>query len=381
MSVATAHTMRGDSGVADWPRITLAEAADVLRHWGFADARPTLDWHSPRPLSAAAIAVLGAGPMFIKRHPVAVRTVTQLEEEHAFMRHLRERGVPVARVLAAPDGRTACTVAEWTYEIHALGLGLDLYRDAVSWSPFLCAAHARAAGVALGRLHAAAAGYAAAPRTATLLVANDRLMSAARPLEDLGEWLPTRAALAAYLSAHDWRRDIGAAIAPWHAAYRAVRPRLAPLWTHNDFHGSNLLWSAADAAARVTTVFDFGLCDRTTAVFDLATAIERNTIPWLDIHEGHTADAHFAMVTELLAGYCSERALTALERAALVALLPIVHVEFALSEIDYFHGITGSRANADLAYHAFLIGHCRWFESREGRALLAHVEHLLQDTT
>jgi Ser/Thr protein kinase RdoA (MazF antagonist) len=381
MSVATAHTMRGDSGAADWPRLTVAEAADLLRHWGFADARPALDWHSPRPLSAAAIAVLSEGSLFIKRHPVTVRSVAQLEEEHAFMRHVRERGAPVPRVLSATDGRTAHTAGAWTYEIHELGAGCDLYRDAVSWSPFLLPAHARAAGAALGRLHAAAAGFAAAPRTATLLVANDRLMRAPQPLEALAAWLPTRPALNAYLRAQDWRRDLGAAIAPWAAGFRERRPRLAPLWTHNDWHGSNLLWSGADAAARVTTVFDFGLCDRTTAVFDLATAIERNTIPWLDIHEGRRGEADLAMVTELLAGYGSERALTAPERAALVAGLPIVHVEFALSEIDYFHGITGSRDNADLAYHAFLIGHCRWFESREGRALLAHVTARLAAAT
>jgi Ser/Thr protein kinase RdoA (MazF antagonist) len=374
MSVATAHTMRGDLGAADWPRLTPAEAQNILRLWGFSDPPVQLEWHSPRPLSAAAIAVFGEGSVFIKRHPVAVRSVAQLEEEHAFMRHLRERGAPVCRVLTATDGRTARTAGAFTYEIHERGAGFDLYRDAVSWSPFLERAHARAAGAALARLHASAEGFAAVPRTATLLVANDRLMSAARPLEALDRWQQRRPALKNYLLEQDWERDIGAAIAPWAAGYRALRPELAPLWTHNDWHSSNLLWSGVDAMAQVTTVFDFGLCDATTAVFDLATAIERNTIPWLDIHEGRPAEADLGMVTELLAGYQRDRALTALERAALVAVLPIVHVEFALSEIDYFYGVTGSRANADLAYHAFLLGHCRWFESRAGRALLAHIE-------
>ena len=57
-------------------------------------------------------------------------------------------------------------------------------------------------------------------------------------------------------------------------------PGLAPLWTHNDWHASNLLWSSREPHAEVASILDFGLSDRTSAVYDLATAIERNTIPW-----------------------------------------------------------------------------------------------------
>ncbi|HMD75021.1 MAG TPA: hypothetical protein VKG05_14260, partial [Steroidobacteraceae bacterium] len=69
---------------------------------------------------------------------------------------------------------------------------------------------------------------------------------------------------------------------------------------------------------------------------------------------------------------------TAIERAALPAILPIVHLGFALTEIDYFHGITHSPENADLAYRGFLLGHCEWFLQPEGRALLDHVSRRLQ---
>jgi Ser/Thr protein kinase RdoA (MazF antagonist) len=129
----------------------------------------------------------------------------------------------------------------------------------------------------------------------------------------------------------------------------------------------------------VQTVLDFGLSDRTTAVYDLATAIERNTIPWLDIHQGAAAAADLAQVSGLLNGYLGARPLSAEERAALVAVLPLVHVGYALTEIDYFHGTTRSAANADLAYHGYLLGHCAWFESVQGRALLDHVRRELQE--
>ena len=58
-------------------------------------------------------------------------------------------------------------------------------------------------------------------------------------------------------------------------------PALPPLWTHNDLHASNLLWSDASDDAQATAIIDFGLADRTNAVHDLAHAIERNIVEWL----------------------------------------------------------------------------------------------------
>jgi len=47
---------------------------------------------------------------------------------------------------------------------------------------------------------------------------------------------------------------------------------LDPLWTHNDFHASNLFWSDTSPNARATSVIDFGLADRTNVVYDIAQA-------------------------------------------------------------------------------------------------------------
>ena len=43
-----------------------------------------------------------------------------------------------------------------------------------------------------------------------------------------------------------------------------------------------------------------------------------------------------------------------------------MHVDFALSEVEYFHAITRSRANADVAYDTFLRGHAAWFGTPPG---------------
>jgi len=378
MTVAFVHSMRGGPAPADWPPLALDEIREVLNQAGIAHTSAQLLWHSPRPLSAAAIIDLNDRRLFVKRHHQSVRTVAQLREEHGFIAHLQSRGISVSRVIRSADGDSAVACGSWTYEIHADGDGLDLYRDAMSWSPFTSRGHAQSAGRALASLHEAARTYTAPPRATQLLVSNAALINAPDPLAQLRAMLERRPALRDYLQRRDWQSELSGAIAPFHARYLQLAPQLETLWTHNDWHASNLLWSDASASASVQSILDFGLSDRSSAVYDLATAIERNTIPWLAIHEGLPGAADLALVSGLLDGYLAVRRLSAPERAALAAILPIVHVGFAVTEIDYFHGITHAPDNADLAYREFLLGHCAWFLQPEGRALLEHVNERLR---
>ncbi|MEV0911777.1 hypothetical protein [Streptomyces hokutonensis] len=57
------------------------------------------------------------------------------------------------------------------------------------------------------------------------------------------------------------------------------------------------------------------------------------------------------------------------ESKALPALLPLVHAEFALSELGYFHGVTRSAENSRLAYE-YYVGPAEWFAGEGGRRLL-----------
>lgn len=370
MSVETVHSMTGDAAAPDWPHLTTEDIATVALAFELERHAPRIAWHSPRPLSAAAIADLGGRRLFFKRHHRLLRTAPELAEEHRFIAHLRSRGARVARVLSARTGATAFAWGEWTYEVHELGAGVDAYRDAASWTPFLSEAHAHAAGRALGRLHRAARGYSAPPRSAHVLVSNDDIIRCEDPLARIERLCLQRPALGRYLGGRPWRRQLREAILPFHGEYLRFAHSLQPLWTHNDWHASNLLWSAYDSSASVTTILDFGLSDRTSAVYDLATAVERNVIPWLDIHAGERRPSHLVLARLLIEGYLDIAPLTPLERRALLAILPIVHVGYALAEIEYFEEITRSSSNAELAYEAFLLGHCHWFMTAEGRELL-----------
>lgn len=365
---SSSHRVQGlnnDEVAADWPPISAADIAWLRQHYPQLDERSQPHWHSPRPLSAAAIVNGANGAVFVKRHHHSVRSAACLEEEHHFIAHLAAAGVPVVQVLPAADGHTAAEHGEWTFELHAIGVGEDLYRDAVSWSLLTDVAQAREGGRTLAQLHRAAASYHAPQRSTHVLVARDDLIRADDPIAAIKAELHERPGLARYLARIPWEAQLQRDVLPWHAGL-AERLRDEPrLWAHNDWHVSNLLWRDG----QISTVLDFGLASPTSALFDLATAIERNAVAWLELERGMEA-VRIDIALALLDGYRQVLPLSAARVHLLADLLPMVHFDFALSEVEYFEGVTGSTANADVAWQPFMLGHPAWFHSAPGQALL-----------
>ncbi|MGD0831862.1 MAG: phosphotransferase, partial [Terracidiphilus sp.] len=163
-------------------------------------------------------------------------------------------------------------------------------------------------------------------------------------------------------------------LAPFHEELKPLSPSLEPLWTHNDFHASNLFWSDTSDAARAVAVIDFGLADRTNAVHDLAQAIERNIVEWLELREVIEVPLHLDHLEALLNGYESVRPLSNEEAAAIAPMTALCHAEFALTEADYFLGILHSKEKARVASADYLVGHARWFRSAGGRKILDAIE-------
>ncbi|MBD9504286.1 phosphotransferase [Pseudomonas sp. PDM23] len=376
MTKRLSHGMGLEPVEPDWPALTEAEVASLLEDFPQAGANAHLTWHSPRPFSAAALVETDGGPLFVKRHHPGVRSATALAEEHAFLDHLARRGAPVAQVLRDSHGYSAIARNGWTYEVHRKAKGLDLYRDALSWTPFQHNAHAFAAGVALARLHHAAEGFDAPARSTDVLFSNLSLFGAEDPIAAIEATLLQAPALAEYLQARPWQETLSELHLPLQRHLLPYLGRQPALWTHNDWHASNLLWNEDSRQAQVVSILDFGLSDRTFALFDLTTAIERNLVPWLELDQGRAAVADLDGLDALLQGYASVRPLSRDDLLALTALLPLVHADFALSEIGYFHGLLGSEENASLAYDNYLIGHTRWFQGSEGQRLLNHLRQL-----
>ncbi len=366
--------MDGSLVEADWPPLTLDEVRALLGMFACCGDPVEILSVSPRPFSAAGVVATNGGRVFIKRHHRSVRDGKGLLEEHRFTAHLRAHGAPVPRVHATASGETAIESGEWTYEVHEVPVGVDLYEDAISWTPFFCAAHAHSAGQALARLHLASQDFTEPRRKPRPLVAGFTIFADPDPGTAMNEYLCARPALREDQDAHSGCEQALALLAPYHAELLPLLPALPLLWTHNDLHASNLFWSDNGTDAQATAIIDFGLADRTNAVHDLAQAIERNIVEWLALVQypegGESAPIHLDHLLALLEGYDSVRPFSSEEAAALAPMTALCHAEFALSEADYFLGVLHSPEKARVASIDYLVGHARWFRGPGGQTLL-----------
>jgi Ser/Thr protein kinase RdoA (MazF antagonist) len=369
-----AHGMDGTLVEPDWAPLTLEELRALLDHFPALGEPVQILSHSPRPFSAAGVVESQSGKVFAKRHHHSVRDREGLLEEHRFMQHLLSRNAAVPRVLESASSQTAIELGEWTYEVHEVPEGADLYCDAISWTPFFTADHAHEAGVALARLHEASSGFAAPRRAPRPLVASLTIFAAEEPAAELANYLAARPALAGHEAVRSCAMQALQLLAPFHADLKPLLAALPSLWTHNDLHASNLFWSDESGAAHATAVIDFGLADRSCAVHDLAQAIERNIVEWLFLvnhpAQPESVPVHFDHLRALLAGYQSVRPLAPEEAAALAPMTALCHAEFALTEADYYLGALHSEENARVAYDDYLVGHAWWFHTDKGRELL-----------
>jgi Ser/Thr protein kinase RdoA (MazF antagonist) len=370
---AKTHGLDGTLVVPDWPPLTLNEVRGLLRYYPSLGTPAKLLSFSPRPFSAASVVATQNQQVFVKRHYWTVRDTIGLREEHRFMAHLRAKGAAVPQVFASRSGETAIKLGEWVYEVHETPRGADLYEDAISWTPFRSVSHAHSAGQALARLHRSSRGFEAPARKLRALVAGFTFFASQKPVEEFDRYVAARPALREYLRGRTCRDEALSLLAPFHSELLPLLPALPPLWTHNDFHSSNLLWSDVSAHARAVAVIDFGLCDRTNAVHDLAHAIERNIVGWLSLVDDPSrpedVPVHRDHLLALLDGYEAECPLSREESLALAPMTALCHAEFALSETDYFLSVLHSEDKARMACEGYLVSHARWFRG-PGRKLL-----------
>lgn len=373
-TVTKSHGLDGTLVDPDWPPLALDEFRKLLRRYPGCDGPIEIVSVSPRPLSAASVVAVNNRRVFVKRHHRSVRDREGLREEHRLIAHLRANDAPVPEVLTTETSETALEEGEWTYEVHETPAGVDVYQDELSWTPFHSVAHARSAGQMLARLHEAALGFHAPRRKPQPLVASFTIFAADDPSAAIKRYISARPALANDAATQHDSRFALELLSPFHAELLPFLSSLKPLWTHNDWHASNLFWSDASEDSHATSIFDFGLADRTNAVHDLAHAIERNIVEWLALPEepahGGRVPVHFGHLHALLDGYEEVRPLSDEEAAALAPMTALCHAEFALTEADYFLGVLHSDARARVATGRYLVGHAQWFRNSAGQELL-----------
>ena len=134
----------------------------------------------------------------------------------------------------------------------------------------------------------------------------------------------------------------------------------APL--HGDWQTNNLFFDG-DA---LSAVIDFHQADYAPRLLDLAVAVERNCFFWNRIAEGETEAHDLRHAGLLVEAYHGRSPLTEAERAALPDVLAACQFEYGISFLDYYWGIERDREKADWAWHTYVLGHARWWQSPAG---------------
>lgn len=373
------HGMGTNLEVKDWQPVHHADLLHLQQYYPILQGQLTIIWHSPRPFSSACMVRNGAQDYLIKRSHCSFRSVQDLLEEHAFIGHLAKQGIAVAHLYKHLQGSTALQLGQWVYEIQQKIVGVDCYVDRPSWTTFIYPHHAWGAGQSMARLHQAAQCYAVGQgRTSKLLLANQRLIEQPNVLHALQQRIAESHVLAQYFAEQPLSKTFLQHLQDWHQPLQAPLAALAKIWTHNDLHASNFIWSDTSSTASIAAVIDFGLCDLCSAAYDIATTIERNFFDWFALSQSDAIAIDYAGLAALLNGYLHQSN-DHPQLLILPQLLPVVHLDFALYELEYFLLISQNLTHAKAA-HAYLVEHLCWFTRAEGQAFLARLQHLIQET-
>ncbi|GBR67553.1 phosphotransferase enzyme family protein [Gluconobacter kanchanaburiensis] len=362
----------------DWPALADPEVRRVLSHFPLPAPARQVVWHGRRPFSSTGVVSLENGSrVFVKRHDHCLRNATALAEEHRFIAHLSGRGIPVGQTWRTTDGQAALDFNGSAYEVFSIMPGHDLYETVQSWEPFHNIRHAFSAGLHLGQLHEAARSFDAPARPSSRpLLSTFEVITSPDLMAGLNCWIPQQSGLAEALTRHFWRKDIPAALLKFHERLKPHLSEIQPRWGHGDWHPSNLFWDDTGPDAQICGILDFGMSDQTCAAYDLAVAIERSAIEWL--RPENDCPVAFDRLDAFLRGYQTRYTISDTERSLVSLFLPLVHVEYALSEVAYYETLVHDQNGVKAAYTDYLLGHAHWFSSPSGQKMLDWLEQTLK---
>lgn len=371
--------------VQRWPDIDLPEATTVLAALTGTVHASSIVAHSARPTASSSLVRSDHGTIFVKRYARSVRDVETIAPYHRFAAYLTDRGISTPRFLhfasdnaqglhVDPRSDTVAVIGDMAYEAYPVASGEDRYTKALSWDPPKTLDEARKLGAFVAAMNRVSVGFDEAALKANGMTNRFGLFAQHDVDAALETWLAQRPAVTAYLtmSGRDLTRD-AQVVQPYASRIASRYSALPSSWTHGDPHISNFLWSGTGP----TAVFDFGLSDRNTALFDLAMLLERHSIQWLDVMDGHEEACRPDVAKALIEGYCSVRPLSDDEKAILPDMLAISQAEAGLNWIGYYMNGTHRHSDADWCYDTCFLGHTRWFSTNPGRALLDSIREYL----
>jgi Ser/Thr protein kinase RdoA (MazF antagonist) len=328
-----------------------------------------------RPYSATSLFRTERGDYFLKKRSAAWRSNEDILWEHRVIRHLRDFGFPTPKLHENSRGSTLTEMDGFYYELFDRAEGEDLYRGTHTWTPFDRCEHAREAGIMLGRFHRTLEDFDAAGRP-PLGVPPLEPMRARFDLalnsdlaESLGSRIDKSPVLSGFFDCIDWQKEVVPLYEEFHRKFLSAGPPPAPWVTHGDWHANNLFFEED----KIVSVIDFHLTDISFRLYDLAVALDRNGILWLDILSGKKDALRYDILENLINGYRRIFPLEKGEVPQLQSLLPLHQLDLALSNIEYYSGVEKNWERAQWAYRVYLLEHARYYRTPEGERLLEFI--------
>lgn len=363
----------GHASPRTWPVMTEADRKSLLPFYPILSDATHISHHSPRPFSSACIFSGPSGRYFIKRHDCRVKDETSLLEEHYLVHWLANKSFHVEQHLENVEGKTVTRCDDWIYELAYASPENDLYHNVQSWEGWKTPAQAHAAGDALAQLHILLKDFDAPPRVSPQLVSNMEILRHDNFPSALDNALGHLSSPQDNLRHHPLYVEAREVFVGFHQKLQPLLSYHKPCWGHGDWHGSNLMWRGVGDDAKPVSIFDFGMADRSSILFDLAVAIERSMVTWL-APEMDQWQVRYAALEAFLTGYVAQHPLCRGALRALAAILPLCHIHFALSEYRYYAKLLHDKYSAKAAFETYFIGHACWFQTAPGQALLRYIE-------
>lgn len=355
---------------AFWSPLAREELAEICTHFSGIGVFESEVRPGGRPLTRSALVQAANGPFFVKWRSRQTLSAEGVAAEHRLIHDLRAAGFPTPELMTTAEGLTALPWAEGWVEVQACAGGDDRYAGRHTWQPFLSVADARAVGRSLAALHRLAANlHAPAGIDRGYPAVTPRLLSGPFPGSDPRAWSPDPEVQAFLAARPSWLEGVLLLEPEWNGV-AADLTAFAAHWIHGDPQANNHFFNGE----AVSAVIDFHLAGVAPRLLDLAIALDRNGLMWLEIMAGQTKAWDEPSLRGLLGGYDP---LTPAEASLLPRLLTLAQVDFALSLLTYYLSVERSETRAAWAWDVFIVGHAQWHASPEGQRFRAELKKII----
>jgi len=354
-----------------WPEISEQELRTVFSAYSKLGEFRKIRFQSSRPLSAACIVDTTKGSFFVKRNSISIRSKQDWEYEHRMIESLDKDLISfeIPEICKTLDGETVYQLGESLYEVQTTGIGKDIYRTAHTWSPLQSVDHAREIGRSLADLHNAIqkSGFKET-RNPPYQKARFEIFYAEDPALFLESYLHRIPNFETLQGSEGFAEKVLNVYREFFT--KPEEERSIPIQvTHSDPQASNFFWEDGKAVCLI----DFHLANCNNYLYDLAVAVDRNCIYWLDLlagkREAYSLEGALAILEEY-ARRSEEKSQTLPGKNLFFKALVLHRLEFALDLLNYYLNIEHSVFKAQWCIDVYILAHGKWFVEREGRKFL-----------